>query len=109
MEKMKGLEIVFQHLIGEYGWIILSMMAAFLLKDTVENLITGFMFLWGTDFDEDDIVWIGGKTKARIVRQTITKTVFYIYETNRKLVVPNKSLYSLKCEKALPTNGDEKK
>jgi len=36
----------------------------------------------------------------------MTKTVFYIYDTERKLVIPNKNLYSLKCEKELPKNGD---
>ena len=96
---------IVQKLMGEYGWMVLAAMAVFLLKDVTSNLVSGLMFLWGSDFDEDDIVYIDGNKKARIVRQTMTKTVFYIYDTERKLVVPNKSLYSLKCEKELPKNG----
>ena len=93
--------------IGDYGWMLIAGVAAFLFKDLITNLASGFLFMWGTDFDVDDIVFIGGTKKARIIRQTMTKTVFYLYETERKLVVPNKSLYSLKCEKVLPTNGKD--
>ena len=100
------IQTIVQKLLGEYGWMVLAAMAVFLLKDVTTNLVSGLMFLWGSDFDEDDIVYIGGDKKARIVRQTMTKTVFYIYDTERKLVIPNKSLYSLKCEKELPKNGD---
>jgi hypothetical protein len=46
-------------------------------------------------------VWIGGNKKARIVRQTPTKTVFHLLESDRKLVVPNVDLYKLRVEKAL--------
>ena len=98
---------IVQKLMGEYGWMVLAAMAVFFLKDVTSNLVSGLMFLWGSDFDEDDIVYIGGSKKARIVRQTMTKTVFYIYDSERKLLIPNKNLYSLKCEKALPKNGDE--
>ena len=101
------IQTIVQKLIGEYGWMLLAAMAIFLLKDVAANLVSGLMFLWGSDFDEDDIVYIGGTKKAMIVRQTMTKTVFYIYETERKLIVPNKSLYSLKCEKGLPANGTD--
>ena len=47
-------------------------------------------------------MWIAGSKKARIIRQTPTKTVFHMLETDRKLVVPNTALYGLKIEKALP-------
>ena len=61
------------------------------------------------DFDVDDIVYIKGDTKARIIRQTPTKTVFHIIETDRKLVVPNTDLYGLKIEKPMPgsNNGQD--
>jgi hypothetical protein len=98
---------IVQKLMGEYGWMALAAMAVFLLKDVTANLVSGLMFLWGSDFDEDDVVYIGGTKRARIVRQTMTKTVFYLYDTDRKLIIPNKNLYSLKCEKALPKNGDD--
>jgi hypothetical protein len=55
----------------------------------------------GSDFNTDDVVWIGGTKKARIVRQTPTKTVFHLLDTDRKLIVPNVDLYKLRVEKAL--------
>ena len=39
----------------------------------------------------------------------MTKTTFYLPDTDRKLIVPNTSLYGLKCEKVLPQNGGPKK
>ena len=103
----KDLEPILTTLIGEYGWIFIATAAAFLFKNIVQNFISGMLFLWGSDFDVDDIVFIGGTKKARIIRQTMTKTVFYIYETERKLIIPNSALYSLKCEKLLPQNGHD--
>ena len=63
----------------------------------------------GSDFNPDDIVYIGGEKKARIVRQTPTKTVFHLLETDRKLIVPNTGLYGLRVEKVLPSNGGPRK
>ena len=65
--------------------------------------------MFGDDYNVDDIVYIGGKTKARITRISTTKTVFHIIDTDRKLIIPNTSLYGLKCEKVLPQNGGNKK
>ena len=47
--------------------------------------------------------------KARIIRQTLFKTVFHLIDTDRKLIIPNTSLYGLKLEKVLPgaNNGKE--
>ena len=59
-------------------------------------------FLWGTDFNIDDVVWIKGSKKARIVRQTVWRTTFYVYGHGRKFVVPNNKLWSLQIEKDLP-------
>jgi hypothetical protein len=64
------------------------------------------MFMFGSDFDTDDVVFIDGEKKARIVRQTPTKTVFHIIESDRKLIVPNIDLYKLKIEKILPEAKD---
>ncbi len=83
--------------------------AALLLKNTVGNMVAGAMFMFGNDFNVDDIVYIGGKTKARITRISLQKTTFHIIETDRKLIIPNTSLYGLKCEKVLPQNGGPKR
>ena len=105
----KVIEEVGKNLIGEYGWLVVAGFAALLLKNTIGNMVAGAMFMFGSDYDVDDIVYIGGKTKARITRISMTKTTFHIIETDRKLIIPNTSLYGLKCEKVLPQNGGSKK
>jgi len=106
MEEKKILEEFSKVLLGEYGFALLCLGFLFFFKTLLENAIYGALFLAGNDFNADDIVYIYGEKKARIVRLTMFKTVFYIYDSNRKLIVPNRMLYSLKCEKCLPKNGD---
>jgi len=95
-------ETIITDMIGHYGWMFIAAFALLLFKNLVSNVLDGLMFMFGHDFDVDDIVYIGGEKKARIIRQTPTKTVFHLIETDRKLVVPNTALYSLKIEKVLP-------
>ena len=95
-------ETIITDMIGHYGWMFIAAFALLLFKNLVSNVLDGLMFMFGHDFDVDDIVYIGGEKKARIIRQTPTKTVFHLIETDRKLVVPNTALYSLKKEKVLP-------
>jgi hypothetical protein len=93
-------------LLGHYGWMFLAAFAVLLFKNVVSNVLDGLIFMFGHDFDVDDIVYIGGTKKARIIRQTPTKTVFHLIESDRKLIVPNTALYSLRIEKVLPgANG----
>ena len=94
-------ETIITDMIGHYGWMFIAAFAVLLFKNVVSNVLDGLMFMLGHDFDVDDIVYIGGEKKARIIRQTPTKTVFHLIETDRKLVVPNTALYSLKIEKEL--------
>mgnify|MGYP005993352939 FL=1 len=104
------MEDVLSKYFGEWGWLVVTALFAIFFKDGVNNLFKGLQFLMGSDFDIDDIVYIKGTKKARIVRQTIWKTTFYIYDTGRKLIVPNKSLWSLQIEKDLPNvKSDELK
>ena len=105
----KVLEEVGKNLIGEYGWLVVAGFVALLLKNTVGKMVAGAMFMFGNDFNVDDIVYIGGKTKSRITRISLQKTTFHIIDTDRKLIIPNTSLYGLKCEKVLPQNGGPKK
>ena len=109
MEEQKVIEEFGKGLIGDYGWLVVAGFAALMLKNTIGNMVAGAMFMFGNDYNVDDIVYIGGKTKARITRISLTKTVFHIIETDRKLIIPNTSLYGLKCEKVLPQNGGVKK
>ena len=102
-------ETIITDMIGHYGWMFIAAFALLLFKNVVSNVLDGLLFMFGHDFDVDDIVYIGGEKKARIIRQTPTKTVFHLVETDRKLVVPNTALYSLKIEKVLPgaNNGKD--
>ena len=95
-------ETIITDMIGHYGWMFIAAFAILLFKNVVSNVLDGLMFMFGNDFDVDDIVYINGDKKARIVRQTPTKTVFHLIETDRKLIVPNTALYSLRIEKVLP-------
>tara|TARA_R110002110_G_scaffold45994_4_gene139488 strand:+ start:95 stop:439 length:345 start_codon:yes stop_codon:yes gene_type:complete len=105
-EIIKATETIISDLVGHYGWMFLAALAILLFKNIVSNVLDGLIFMFGHDFDVDDIVYIGGTKKARIIRQTPTKTVFHLIESDRKLIVPNTALYSLRIEKVLPgANG----
>lgn len=91
---------------GEWGAWVIGALVALAAKDTVSQFWSGFRFLLGSDFDVDDIVYINGTKKARIVRQGIYKTTFYLYDHNRKFIVPNNRLWLLNIEKQLPTDKD---
>lgn len=93
--------------LNDIFWWSIGFGAAIFFKNAIENLIWGFMFLWGGDYNVDDEVLIGDR-KARIVRQTVTKTVFYLEDKNSRMIVPNKQLHNLKCEKILPGNKEQK-
>ena len=94
-------ELISQY-IGEWGWLVVVAVIGFAFKDTVQNFFIGLQFLWGNDFNIDDMVYINGNKKARIVRQTIWKTTFYVYDHRRKFVVPNNMIWRLNLEKDLP-------
>ena len=99
-------ETIITDMIGHYGWMFIAAIAILLFKNVVSNVLDGLLFMFGHDFDVDDIVYIGGTKKARIIRQTPTKTVFHLIETDRKLIVPNTALYSLRIEKILPGSNN---
>ena len=103
---IKATETIISDLVGHYGWMFLAAFAVRLFKNVVSSVLDGLICMFGHDFDVDDIVYIGGTKKARIIRQTPTKTVFHLIESDRKLIVPNTALYSLRIEKVLPgANG----
>ncbi|MAZ31217.1 MAG: hypothetical protein CMP57_03880 [Flavobacteriales bacterium] len=85
-------------------WVVFGLVSllGFIFKDAIQNFFIGVQFLWGHDFDVDDIVYIKGVKKARIVRQNIWKTTFYVYPHDRKFIVPNSMLWKLEMEKELP-------
>lgn len=101
-------ETIITDMVGHYSWMFIAAFAILLFKNVVTNILDGLLFMVGHDFDVDDIVFIKGIHRARIIRQTPTKTVFHLLETDRKLVVPNTDLYSLRIEKPMPGSNQGK-
>ena len=98
------IEHVAQDLVGEYGWFILAALAAILAKDMIINFAQALLVFMGSDFNNDDIIYISGR-QARIVRVGIRTTCFYMTDRASKMVVPNEQLKQLTIEKKLIQNG----
>jgi hypothetical protein len=103
---IESVEVIAKQLIASWGWFIGAALFSITMKDTISKLWQGTQFLIGNDFNVDDIVYINGNKKARIVRQGIIKTTFYLYEHDRKFIVPNDRLWTLNLEKELPKEND---
>lgn len=97
-------EKVAQDLVGEYGWFVLAALAAILAKDMIINFAQALLVFMGSDFNNDDIIYISGR-QARIVRVGIRTTCFYMTDRASKMVVPNEQLKQLTIEKRLMQNG----
>ena len=106
MDLEKQLEQLITSIAVVDAWMIIAAIAALTFKNTIQRFVEGMMFFFGSDFAADDIVYINGTKKARIIRQGFTKTTFYVYGTNRKLIIRNDKLPHLMLEKTLPQNGD---
>lgn len=91
----------FDSTFSSYFWWFIVAATALFFKNLVESIVTGFTFYIGRDYNVDDEVYLFGTKRARIVRQTISKTVFYIYESNTKMVVPNRNLPNMQIETVL--------
>ena len=93
-----------EHMMGKYGWFALIAFIALLGKDALHKAAEGFMVWIGSDFANDDILYISGR-QARIVRVGFLKTIFYMSDRGTKMIVPNDRLKLLVVEKQLPKNG----
>lgn len=89
---------------SEYFWWAICFGAALYFKNAIENLVWGLTFMLSRDYCVDEEMLLGGSRKARILRQTISKTTFYLYDNNSILTIPNRDLPSLRCEKVLIHN-----
>ena len=98
-------------LLGEYGWMFLAAIAILFFKTTIESTIAGLIIFIGNDYNNDDIIILDGRP-GRIVRVSMWKTTFYLYniqESNgkkhiasgTKLIVENDKLKDMKIEKPL--------
>jgi len=97
-------EKVAQDLVGQYGWLIIAALIAILAKDMIMNFAQALLVFMGSDFNNDDIIYISGR-QARIVRVGIRTTCFYMTDRSSKMVVPNEQLKQLTIEKRLVQNG----
>ena len=97
-------EKVAQDLVGQYGWFVLAALGAILAKDMIMNFAQALLVFMGSDFNNDDIIYISGR-QARIVRVGIRTTCFYMTDRASKMVVPNEQLKQLTIEKKLMQNG----
>ena len=89
-----------EQFIGHYGWIAVTFALGFFFKESIINMMQGMQIFMGSDFNNDDIIYISGR-EARIVRVGMTKTVFYMKDRGTKMVVPNEKLKNLTLEKRL--------
>ena len=86
-----------------------------LFKSTIESFVAGLIVFIGSDYNDDDVVYLDGKP-ARIIRSGIWSTTFYIYEIKteevegkkqkvvvggNKLVINNTKLKDMLLEKPL--------
>ena len=77
---------IFQTLISEYSWLLVSGILLLLFNNTITEVVDGLMIFLGNDYNEDDVVEVDGEP-GRIIRVGIWKTVFFIYHiVNGKIV-----------------------
>jgi hypothetical protein len=102
------LEATAQDMTGKYVWMFLAGLVILIFKSSIEKLAAALFMFIGSDYKEDDVVYVDGKP-GRIVRVGLTKTVFFIYDvvdgkivSGNKLVVQNERLAGLNVEKPLP-------
>ena len=102
-------------LVEEYVWLAVLGVALLLLKESIQNLIAGLALSVGSDYSENQVVWIqtnGHRRAARIANLGLVSTTFYLYEIveqDGKYVVsggtlmklPNAQLPSLRIERPL--------
>ena len=100
------LERFAEQAVGYYGWLLLAAFFALMGKDVLVNFVQGLVIYWGSDFKNDEILYISGR-QARVIRLGLNSTVFFMADRRTKMIVPNSQLKQLTIEKKLPVNGGE--
>jgi len=100
------IERLAEQAVGHYGWLLLAGFAALMGKDVLVNFAQGLVIYWGSDFTNDEILYISGR-QARVIRLGLTSTTFFMTDRSTKMLVPNSQLKQLTIEKKLPVNGGE--
>ena len=101
-----AIERLAEQAIGHYGWLLLAAFVALMGKDVLVNFAQGLIVYWGSDFENDEILYISGR-QARVIRLGLTSTTFFMTDRETKMLVPNSQLKQLTIEKKLPENGGE--
>jgi len=100
------LERFAEQAVGHYGWLLLAAFFALMGKDVLVNFVQGLVIYWGSDFTNDEILYISGR-QARVIRLGLTSCTFFMSDRRTKMIVPNSQLKQLTIEKKLPVNGGE--
>ena len=100
------IERLAEQAVGHYGWLLLAAFGALMGKDVLVNFVQGLVIYWGSDFTNDEILYISGR-QARVIRLGLTSTTFFMTDRSTKMLVPNSQLKQLTIEKKLPVNGGE--
>ena len=100
------IERLAEQAVGHYGWLLLAAFAALMGKDVLVNFVQGLIIYWGSDFTNDEILYISGR-QARVIRLGLTSTTFFMTDRSTKMLVPNSQLKQLTIEKKLPVNGGD--
>ena len=98
---------ILTELIGQYGWVILVLFIVTLFKKYIEALVDGIMVFYGSDIDEDDIVFINGRV-GRVTKHGWFKTKIFMKDNNSMMVIQNRRLPNILIEKYLPNNSLKK-
>lgn len=99
-----ALEGVAQQAIGHYGWMLVAAFGALLFKDILFNFAQGILIYYGSDFQNDEVLYISGR-QARVIRMGIFSCTFFLTDRQTKMIVPCSQLKQLTVEKKLPVNG----
>ena len=101
-----ALEGVAQQAIGHYGWMLVAAFGALLFKDILFNFAQGILIYYGSDFQNDEVLYISGR-QARVIRMGIFSCTFFLTDRQTKMIVPCSQLKQLTVEKKLPVNGGQ--
>jgi hypothetical protein len=100
------IERLAEQAVGHYGWLLLAAFGALMGKDVLSRFVAGLLMYWGSDFQNDEILYISGR-QARVIRMGVTSCVFFMEDRKTKMIVPTCQLKQLTVEKRLPINGGE--
>jgi hypothetical protein len=101
-----ALEGVAEQAIGHYGWMLVAAFGALLFKDILFNFAQGILIYYGSDFQNDEVLYISGR-QARVIRMGIFSCTFFLTDRQTKMIVPCSQLKQLTVEKKLPVNGGQ--